>query len=109
MIIPNGTVQFIHTTKEGGVDATTGYPVKSEEKRTCYIPCQFFSNRLNMLSVNNGEAHTTRNFTILLDEDSVPCVAERLELYDARRKSLGQYSVASIEPLPAVCQCKLIV
>lgn len=109
MIIPNGFIQFISAVRNGGIDEVTGYPKNSDTERTAPIPCQFYSNSLNMLGRNNGEANTRRSFTILIDEDAVPAVTERLELYDVRGKSLGQYSASSVIPLTAVCQCKIIV
>ena len=109
MIIPNGYIRFITAVGNGGIDEATGYPIDSDTVRTNPIPCQFYSNSLNMLSRNNGEANAKRSFTILVDEDCVPVVDERLELYDLRGRSLGQYSATSVIPLTAVCQCKIIV
>lgn len=106
MIIQNGTIEF-KTKTAGGIDPETDYPIAPSVSWGNPIPCQYRANKYSNKGRANGEAFTIASYGILIDEQ--PYDAEMLRLRDAGGKMLGEFSVIEIEPLPAVCQLRILV
>ena len=106
MIIDNGTIE-VQTTTGGGIDATTGFPVKGASAWGTPIPCQFSPVRQDYRSTVNGEPARTLSFSILIEEQ--PFSADRIRLKTRSGAVLGEFSVESVEPLEAVGQVKITV
>lgn len=107
MIIPNGTIQVKQKTA-GGIDPETGYPVKSGKASWGDpIPCQYIANKYDHLGRVNGQAFTTAQYHILIEEQ--PFTAEQLRLKDSGGKSLGDFSVITTEYLQAVSEVSIMV
>lgn len=109
MIIPNGTIE-IKTKTEGGINQSTGYPVKpSEVSWGKPIDCQYSANKYDKLGKVNGEHFTVAQYSILIEEQPLG-EFEQIRLTDSMTgKSLGEFSVIQIEPLEAVCELKIMV
>lgn len=106
MIITNGTIQAKIKTG-GGIDPETDYPIPPTVSWGELIPCQFRANNYSNRGKANGEAFTIASYEILIEEQ--PYDAEMLVLRDDTGKTLGEFSVIEIEPLPAVCQLRILV
>ncbi len=106
MIIANGTIEAKIKTG-GGIDPKTDYPIAPSVSWGNPIPCQYRANKYSNKGRANGEAFTIASYEILIDEQ--PYDAEMLRLRDAGGKMLGEFSVIEIEPLPAVCQLRILV
>lgn len=106
MIIANGHIETKIKTG-GGIDPDTGYPVAPIVTWGNSIPCQFRANSYSNKGRTNGEAFTIASYEILIDEQ--PYEAEQLRLLNDSGKVLGEFSVIEVEPLPAVCQVRILV
>lgn len=108
MIIENGTIEFKEKTASG-IDPTTGYPVRPSEVRWGRrIACQFSANKYNNLGKTSEGGHfTMAQYEILVDEQ--PIVGEQLRLTDDKGRVRGEFSIMEVEPLPAVCELRILV
>ena len=110
MIIQNGTIQAKVKFGSGGIDSSTGFPVKRKEAAyEAPIPCQYSANQNNQLGRVNGEHFTIAHYSILIEQPAQPFTAEQVRLCDMNGRILGEYSVMSIEPLDAVCELRITV
>lgn len=109
MIIPNGTIEFIHSCP-GSLDED-GYPSTSCQ---CYgpaVPCQYTANVRNSIGKTNGETFVKASYAILVEwlnfkhDDQTG----RIRLRSRSGNTVGEYSVLDIEPLDAVCQLRILV
>ena len=106
MIVANGNIET-KIKSGGGINPETGYPNKPSEAWGEPIPCQFRANSYSNKGRTNGEAFTIASYEILIEEQ--PYEAEQLRLLNDSGKVLGEFSVIEIEPLPAVCQVRILV
>ena len=109
MIIPNGTIEFI-TNSNGGLDKD-GYPVKSDQTYGPVVPCQYQANTRNTIGKNNGETFIKATYSILIEwlDFKSDGKTERIRLKSVSGNLIGEYTVLDIEPLPAVCQVRILV
>lgn len=109
MIIQNG---FIEAKEKvvGGIDPATGFPIKAANSAySAPIPCQYTANTYNQLGRVNGEHFTIAHYSILIEQQPSPFIAEQVRLKDMDGRVIGEYSVMSAETLDAVCEIRLIV
>lgn len=107
MIIQNGTIE-IKVKTGGGINRETGHPVKpSAASWGNPIACQFITNSHNNLGVSTGQHFTQASYTVLIEEQ--PFEAEQIRLKDMNGKTLGEFSILSVEPLEAVCEVKILI
>lgn len=108
MIIENGTIE-IKYKKAGGIDPETGFPSLSTEVAWSKpIPCQWSANRFNYLSKSEGGNFTVAHYSILI-ESECDFKAEQIRLRDNYGNVLGEFSIQEVQPLPAVCQLRIVV
>lgn len=108
MIIQNGYIECIANKLTERINPKTGFPVKAENLEWCEpIPCQWSPIKMNLRNQVKGEHHTDITYQILIEQQPFPY--EQIRLQDISGKSLGQYSIISIEELDAVCEIKIIV
>ena len=107
MIIQNGTIET-KAKMGGGIDCETGYPIKpSKAAWGSPIACQFITNSHNNLGVTTGQHFTQASYTVLIEEQ--PFDAEQIRLKDMNGKTIGEFSILSVEPLEAVCEIKILI
>ena len=107
MIIENGTIE-VKVKTATGIDPETGHPRKpSEAAWSDPIPCQWLPNRHDKRGRVNGEHFTIASYEVLIEEQ--PFEAEQVRLKDRAGKSLGDYSIISVEPLEAVCELRILI
>lgn len=108
MIIQNGHIRFL-TAGGGGLDPTTGHPLKpTETEDGPVIPCQYQAAKMDLLAKIFGEHTVSESYTILV-ENYTPVLGERLVLYGQDGQEVGRFSVIRIDPLDAVCQTRITV
>lgn len=105
MIIANGYIEIKRKTG-GGIDTTTGYPIKPEAEWGGAIDCQYSATRYNNLAMSGGEPYRDAAYSILIEEQPLDG-AEQLRLHDKDGNVVGEYSIVSIEPLDAVCEIRI--
>lgn len=107
MIIENGTIE----TKRkfvGRIDLKTGYPEKpTDVSWSAPIPCQYSANKYSNLGRVNGEHFKTAEYSVLIEEQ--PFDAEQIRLKDLSGAVVGEFSIIQIEPLPAVCEIRILI
>ena len=109
MIIQNGTVE-VKTARGGGIDSTTGHPVKKDSSWGCPIPCQYVPVTHDKRAITVDDDHyTMASYMVLVEEQPFCTRGEQVRLRDWHGGVVGEYSVASIEYLEAVCETKLII
>ena len=108
MIIQNGTIE-VKVKCGGGIDAETGHPVASSHTWGCPLPCQYVSISQNLRATSNGEHHVAENYMVLVEEQPFCTTGEQVRLKTTYGCIIGEYSVASIEYLEAVCETKLTI
>lgn len=110
MIIQNGTIEA-KTKQAGGIDPTTGFPIKSAGATySPAIPCQYIPNKNNLLGrTQGGESFTVASYIILIEQQEKPFYAEQIRLKDLDGKEIGEYSIIATENMEAVCEVKIIV
>ena len=106
MIVANGNIET-KIKSGGGMNPETGYPDKPSEAWGEPIPCQYQANNNSLKGRTNGEAFHIASYEILIDEQ--PYESEQLRLLNDSGKVLGEFSVIEVEPLPAVCQVRILV
>lgn len=110
MIIQNGTIEVKTKVGGSGIDPATGFPVRPTD--AVYgkpIPCQYSANQYNQLGRVRGESFTIANYTILIEQPALSFVAEQIRLKDMAGKTIGDFSIMSVEPLEAVCELRITV
>lgn len=108
MIIENGTIELKQKTSGGGIDPTTGYPVKPVSVGWGDpIPCQYSANKYNNLGRVNGEHFKTAEYSVLIEEQ--PFDAEQLRLKDRAGNVVGEFSIIQVEPLEAVYELRILI
>ena len=108
MIIENGTIEVKIKTTSGGIDPSTGFPVKpSAAAWGNPIPCQFYANKYNNLGRANGEHFITAEYSILIEQQ--PFDAEQVRIKDRTGNVVGEFSIIQVEPLEAVCELRILV
>lgn len=108
MIIENGTIELKQKTSGGGIDPTTGYPVKPVSVGWGDpIPCQYSANKYNNLGRVNGEHFKTAEYSVLIEEQ--PFDAEQLRLKDRAGNVVGEFSIIQVEPLEAVRELRILI
>lgn len=108
MIIENGTIELKQKTGGGGIDPTTGYPVKPPSVGwSDPIPCQYSANKYNNLGRVNGEHFKTAEYSVLIEEQ--PFDTEQVRLKDRLGNLVGEFSVIQVEPLEAVCELRILI
>lgn len=107
MIIANGSIA-IKTKTAGGIDAVTGYPVVADDVSwSSAIPCQYSANKHDNLGKVNGEHFTIAQYSVLIEASKFS--AEQVRLTDEDGSVVGDFSVISVERLPAVGQVKIMI
>jgi hypothetical protein len=106
MIIQNGTIEAEVKTG-GGVDSSTGFPVRPTVSWGEPIPCQFSANSMNRLGRANGEHFTLASYEVFIEEQTF--TAERLRLTDEAGNVIGIFSVIQVAPLQTVCEIRILV
>lgn len=111
MIIANGTIEFKDKVQAGGIDETTGYPVKGETAYEPPIPCQYLAVSLNLQAQTSagGEHFTKVSWTIYIDMQPLPNKGEQIRLRDHKGNVVGEYSITQVEPLEAVDEIRIYV
>ena len=109
MIIENGTIELKQKTIGGGIDKTTGYPLKpASVSWGDPIPCQYIAKKYSNLCMVGGEHFKTAEYSVLIEEQTLGD-AEQLRLKDRTGKVVGEFSVIQVEPLEAVCQIRITI
>lgn len=107
MIIENGTIE-VKVKTACGIDPETGHPRRPSEAQWGHpIPCQYLFKTHNKQGRINGEPKTIATYEVLIEEQ--PFDAEQVRLTDKAGKSLGEFSIISIEPLEAVCEIRILI
>ena len=106
MIIQNGNIE-IKLKTGGGIDPDTGFPIRANESWGAYIPCQYRVNTYSNKGRSNGEAFTVATYEVLIEREEF--TAERIRLSNLSGDVLGEFSVISSEPLPAVQIVKILL
>lgn len=107
MIIENGTIELKQKTSGGGIDPTTGYPLKpASVSWGDPIPCQYIANKYSNLGRVGGEHFKTAEYSVLIEEQPLGD-AEQLRLKDRSGKVVGEFSIIQVEPLEAVCEIRI--
>ena len=109
MIIANGYIRYVLAANDGGIDATTGYPVAATVELSDFVRCQYYANNLNYLSKENGEPVTRQAYTVLLEQSDGEPRSDRLKLYTLNGVEVGDFPVIAVIPLDAVCQYKITI
>lgn len=107
MIIQNGYIESV-TLVGGGLDETTGHPLKANKEYGELIPCQFYASRYNAQAKSNGEPATSESWVILI-ENLWDFDADVLRLQDMDGKFIKEFSILRKEPLDAVGQIRITV
>ena len=107
MIIVNGYLRYVLAAADGGLNRSTGYPIKATTTLSNPVPCQYYANNLNYLSKENGEHVTKQTYTVLIDKNSGVPLSELVKLYTTDATEVGEFPVISVTPLDAVCQYKI--
>ena len=108
MIIENGTIELKQKTIGGGIDKTTGYPLKpASVSWGDPIPCQYIAKKYSNLCMVGGEHFKTAEYSVLIEEQ--PFDAEQIRLKDLNGNVVGEFSVISVEPLTAVCEIRILI
>lgn len=107
MIIENGTIEPKRKSV-GRINPETGFPKKpTDVSWDTPIPCQYSANKYSNLGRVNGEHFTTAEYSVLIEEQ--PFDTEQIRLKDLTGKVVGEFSVISVEPLPAVCEIRILI
>lgn len=106
MIIQNGNIE-VKKKSGGGIDPETDYPIPATESWEPKIPCQYRANTYSNKGRSNGEAFTIAAYEVLIE--GVNFDAERVRLSNLSGRTLGEFSVISAEPLPAVQMTKILL
>lgn len=108
MIIQNGTIE-VKQKRGGGVDSETGHPVVKNYTWGRHIPCQYIPISHDKRATYNGEHYTQASYTVLVEEQPFCTTGEQVRLTDEYGRVIGEYPIASIEYLEAVCETKLVI
>ena len=108
MIIQNGTIE-VKQKRGGGIDPETGHAVESESPWGCPLPCQYVPLTHDKRAITNGEHYTLATYTVYVEEQPFCVRGEQVRLRDCCGHVIGEYSVASVDYLTAVCETRLIV
>lgn len=111
MIIANGTIEIKCKCTAGGINDSTGYPVRGGKAYCNPIPCQYLASSLNLQALTSagGEHFTKVSYIVYIDMVPVPCKGEQIRLRDHRGDIVGEYSITQVEPLEAVDQIRIYV
>ena len=108
MIIENGHIEVKHK-KAGGID-DNGMPVPPTFSFGKPIRCQWWANSFSWRGRTSSGGHfTSASFEILVEAGDGVELGEQLRLTDDRGRTIGEFSVMSIEPLQAVGQYRILV
>lgn len=101
MIIPNGTIQITRALPGGFVN---GKPQQSKTEVSGHVAANINENRRSWGIVAEQTANTTATYTILVEPSDAPGISDRdkVELFDSRGISLGQFEIASARLLDYV-------
>lgn len=106
MIIANGTIE-IGTISNAGTD-DKGYPIATQVTYGEPILCQYSHTAYNRLCLVYDENATSVHYEILIEEQALPEVGT-IRITDFDKGVIGDFPVASIEKLEAVCEYKITV
>ena len=106
MIIQNGNIE-VKKKAGGGIDPETGYPIPATESWEPKIPCQYRANTYSNKGRSNGEAFTIATYEVLIDGTIIE--QARILLTDIDNRVIGEFTVISAEPLPAVQMTKILL
>lgn len=108
MIIPNGYIR-ITTTTGGGLQ--NGKPVRATTTTTDYLPANVNESRRSHGLVGEQTVATSAKYVVLIDPADAPDVSDRdkVEVFDSRKVSLGEFEVQSARLLDYVDVIKIEV
>lgn len=108
MIIPNGYIR-ITTTTGGGLQ--NGKPVRATKTTSDYIVANVNESRRSHGAVGEQTTATTSAYVVLVDPADAPNVSDRdkVEVFDCRKISLGEFEVQSAQLLAYVDAIKIVV
>lgn len=108
MIIPNGYIR-ISTTTGGGFQ--NGKPVKATKTTSDYISANVAESRRSHGTVGEQTTATTSAYVVLVDSADAPNVSDhdKVEVFDCRKISLGEFEVQSAQMLAYVDAIKIVV
>lgn len=108
MIIPNGYIR-ITTTTGGGL--LNGKPVRATKTTSDYIDANVNESRRSHGEVGEQTHATTSTYIVLVDPAAAPTVCDRdkVEVFDCRKVSLGEFEVQSTQLLTYVDAIKIVV
>lgn len=107
MIIQNGTIEIKRKVPRG-IDSG-GHPVASNGSWGSPVPCQYIPISHDKRATYNGEHYTLASYTVLVEEQPFCMCGEQIRLTDRCGRVLGEYSVASVEYLEAVCETRITI
>ena len=108
MIIPNGYIR-ITTTTGGGM--LNGKPVRATKTTSDYITANVNESRRSHGAVGEQTQATTSAYVVLVDPADAPNITDRdkVEVFDCRKISLGEFEVQSAQLLTYVDAIKIVV
>lgn len=108
MIIPNGYIR-ITTTTGGGM--LNGKPVRATKTTSGYISANVAESRRSHGVVGEQTTATTSDYVVYVDPADAPNVSDRdkVEVFDSRKISLGEFEVQSAQLLDYVDAIKIVV
>lgn len=108
MIIPNGYIR-ITTTTGGGYQ--NGKPIRATKTTGDYISANVAESRRSHGAVGEQTTATTSAYVVLVDPADAPNVSDcnKVEVFDCRKVSLGEFDVQSAQLLPYVDVIKIVV
>lgn len=108
MIIPNGYIR-ITTTSGGGLQ--NGKPIRATKTTSDYIAANVNESRRSHGTVGEQTTATISAYVILVDPADAPTVSDRdkVEVFDCRKISLGEFEVQSAQLLAYVDAIKIVV
>lgn len=107
MIITNGKISALVKTGGGGLNKD-GDPVAPSSHWAEPVPCNIRANRYSNKGVTNGNTFVSASYEVLIETEE-PFIAEQVRIETDGGKTLGEFSVLQIEPLPAVGCIKIVV
>lgn len=108
MIIPNGYIR-ITTTSGGGL--LNGKPVRAFKTTGDFINANVNESRRSHGQVGEQTPATTSAYVVLVAAEDAPGLSDRdkVEVFDCRRVSLGEFEVQSAQMLDYVDAIKITV
>lgn len=108
MIIPNGYIRITTTTGGGLVN---GKPVRATMTTSDYISANVAESRRMHGLVGEQTVATTSAYVVLIDQADAPTVSDhdKVEVFDCRKISLGEFEVQSAQMLAYVDAIKIVV